>query len=104
MKVSLVAVAYRSGDVLPGCVATFRREADAARVVAEVVVVEQSEAREEAEAARAAGADQVLERPNRGYAAGLNAGVAAATGEVLLLANPDVELEPGCLGRPARRP
>ena len=66
-------------------------------MAAEVVVVEQSESREEADAARAAGADLVLERPNRGYAAGLNAGVAAATGEVLLLANPDVELEPGCL-------
>lgn len=97
MKASLVAVTYRSLDVLPGCVATFRREADAAGVAAEVVVVEQSESREEADAARAAGADLVLERPNRGYAAGLNAGVAAATGEVLLLANPDVELEPGCL-------
>lgn len=99
MKVSLVVVAHRSQEELPGCISSFRREASALGAEPEVVVVEHSEDPACAEAARSSGADVTLVRPNRGYAAGLNAGVASATGEVLLLGNPDVELLPGGLGR-----
>ena len=90
MKVSLVVVCHRSSEVLPECLASFRREAAAAGVEAEVVAVEQSEDATELAQIEEAGVDQLLERPNRGYAAGLNAGLAEATGEVLLLANPDI--------------
>lgn len=92
MRMSLTAVAYRSSEVLPACVASFRREADAAGVEAEVIVVEHSEDEGEARAAAALEPERLLVRPNRGYAAGINAGVAAATGDVILVANPDVEL------------
>jgi GT2 family glycosyltransferase len=77
--------------VLPTCVKSFRRQARTAGIDAEVVVVEQSEDSAEADAVREVAADRVVVRPNRGYAAGLNAGSDVATGDVLMLANPDIE-------------
>ena len=97
-RVSLVLVAHRSSAVLPSAVASFRVEAARAGVEPEVVVVEQSEDREEARRASDAGPDHLLELPNRGYAAGLNTGIAVASGEVLALANPDLRFERGSLG------
>ena len=89
-SISLVLVCHRSSAALPECLSSFRRQAAAAGVEAEVVAVEQSEDPEEARRVADAGVDRLLERPNRGYAAGLNAGVAVARGEALLLANPDI--------------
>jgi GT2 family glycosyltransferase len=96
--ISLVLVAHRSSRWLPGAVDSFRAEAAALGIPAEVVVVEQSEDPEEAARAEAARPERFLVRQNRGYAAGLNAGMAAATGEILLLGNPDVRFHPGSLG------
>jgi GT2 family glycosyltransferase len=98
MKVSLVLVTHRSAAVAPAAVASFRREAAALGRAVEVVVVDHSEDPEEERRLGELAPDHLLVRPNRGYAAGLNAGIGAATGEVLLLANPDVELAPGSLG------
>jgi len=95
MKVSLVVVCHQSSRVLSQCVESFRREATAAGAEAEVVAVEHSEDAAELARVEAIGADRVLERPNRGYAAGLNSGAAEAAGEVLLLANPDIRFFPG---------
>jgi GT2 family glycosyltransferase len=81
--------------VLPTCSESFRREAAAAGVEAEVVVVEHSEDASELARVQAIGVDRLLVRPNRGYAAGLNAGTAEAGGEVLFLANPDIRFFPG---------
>jgi GT2 family glycosyltransferase len=85
--------------VLADCVASFRSEARAAGVEGEVVLIEQSEDRAEAERAAGLGADRLELKPNRGYAAGLNAGIAAAGGGILLLANPDTVLKEGSLRR-----
>lgn len=93
--VSLVAVAHRSAGVLPAAVESFRTEARAAGAEPEVVVVDHSEDPAEADRLAAAAPDRLLERPNRGYAAGVNAGTDAAGGEVLLLANPDLCFHPG---------
>ena len=98
MKVSLIVVCYRSSEVLRTCVESFRHEAEAAGVEAEVVAVEQSEDLDEYRRVAEIGVDKLLERPNRGYAAGLNAGVAEAGGEVLLLANPDIRFFDGSVG------
>jgi len=95
MKVSLVVVCHHSSRVLSQCVESFRREAAAAVVDAEVVAVEHSEDAAELARVEAIGVDRLLERPNRGYAAGLNSGAAEAGGEVLLLANPDIRFFPG---------
>ncbi|HSN89539.1 MAG TPA: glycosyltransferase family 2 protein [Thermoanaerobaculia bacterium] len=96
--ISLVLVAHRSSRWLPGAVESFRAEAATLGVPAEVVVVEQSEDVEEAARAEVARPERFLIRENRGYAAGLNAGMAAASGEILLLGNPDVRFHPGSLG------
>jgi GT2 family glycosyltransferase len=95
VKVSLVVVCHHSSEVLPTCVASFRSESRAAGVDPEVVVIEQSEDDRELEAARDVRPDRLLPRANRGYAAGLNAGMTDATGDLLLLANPDIRFLSG---------
>lgn len=93
--VSLVTVAYFSAPELARLMETFRRECDLAGVTGEVVVVEHSEDAEEHRAVRALDPDRVVVQSNRGYGAGLNRGVEAARGDVLVLSNPDVELLSG---------
>lgn len=98
MKISLVVVCHQSSRVLSRCVESFRREAAACGVEAEIVAVEHSEDADEIDQVRKVDVDRLLERSNRGYAAGLNAGADETTGEVLLLANPDVFFFPGSIG------
>ncbi len=95
VKVSLIAVCHHSSKVVPGCVRSFRSEAAAAGVAPEVIVVEHSEDDREAAAVEAVEPDTILRRPNRGYAAGLNSGMKVATGDLLFLANPDIEFLTG---------
>ena len=95
MKVSLIVVCHHSSGVLPSCIASFRAAAAEAGAEAEVIAVEQSEDDAEVEAAAAVGPDRLLRCSNRGYAAGLNSGAGEATGEVILLANPDIEFLDG---------
>jgi len=97
MKVSLVVVCHRSSRVFAQCVESFRREAAEAGVEAEVVAVEHSEDPAELARIEAVGVDRLLERPNRGYAAGLNVGAEEATGNIVLLANPDILFLSGSL-------
>jgi N-acetylglucosaminyl-diphospho-decaprenol L-rhamnosyltransferase len=98
VKVSLIAVCHHSSGVLPRCVSSFRNQAEAAGVEPEVVVVEHSEDDDEAAAVAVCGPDRILRRPNKGYAAGLNAGVAVASGDLIFLANPDIEFLDGGVG------
>jgi GT2 family glycosyltransferase len=93
--VSLVTVAYFSATELARLISSFRRECGVAGLAGEVVVVEHSADAAERRAAAEVGPDRLLEHPNRGYGAGLNRGVAAASGDLLVLANPDVELLDG---------
>jgi len=95
VKLSLVVVSHHSSAVLAECLTSFRREAGAAGVESEVVAIEQSEDSNELESVSALGIDRIRVCPNRGYAAGLNVGVTEATGEVLLLANPDIRFLDG---------
>jgi GT2 family glycosyltransferase len=97
VQLSLVTVCHRSSGVAGRCFDSFRREVNSIGRTGEIVAVEQSEDVDELEAVRALGPDRLVERPNRGYAAGLNAGFEAASGRVLLFANPDLELLPGSL-------
>ena len=98
MKISLVVVCHHSSEVLPGCVESFRHQAETAGLASEVVVVEHSEDDREASAVRSVKPDTLLVKPNRGYAAGLNTGVTEATGDVVFLANPDIEFLDGSVG------
>lgn len=97
LDLSLVLVAHRSSALLSGACDAFRKGAAEAGLRGEVVVVEQSEDAGERERVAALLPERLLERPNRGYAAGINAGIEAARGEILLVGNPDVELASGAV-------
>jgi GT2 family glycosyltransferase len=90
VDVSLVLVCFRSSAVVPAAVASFRAGANAAGVSAEVVLVDHSEDTEEAERLGSLAPEKLLVLPNRGYAAGVNSGVAASTGVTVVAGNPDV--------------
>jgi N-acetylglucosaminyl-diphospho-decaprenol L-rhamnosyltransferase len=102
--VSAVIVHYHAAELAAHAVDSLRREAAAASAAGrgvdlEVMVVDNG--------SDAAGRRRLAELPcrllepgsNLGYAGGLNLGAGEAAGEVLLFANPDVELLPGCLAR-----
>jgi GT2 family glycosyltransferase len=95
--VSLVLVAYRSSAVGADAVASFRREAARLGVTPEVVIVDHSEDPEEAACLRSLEPEKLLTLPNRGYAAGVNAGIAASTGAIVVVGNPDICLASGAL-------
>ena len=96
-EVSLVLVSYRSSAQIPAAVGSFRVEADRIGARPEVVIVDHSEDAGEEARLRGLAPDLLLVRPNRGYAAGVNAGVAAAGAPTVLTGNPDVAFQPGSL-------
>lgn len=98
MKASMVVVCHHSSEVLAECVASFRRAGEEASVATEVVAVEQSEDEGEEGAVASLGVDRMVVRSNAGYAAGLNSGMKETSGEVVLLANPDIRFAGGSLG------
>ncbi len=94
---SWVTVAHHSAALLATAVRTLRCEAAAAGQAVEIVVVDHSEDEAENRRLEGVGADRLIRAKNRGYAAGLNTGLAEANGEVLLVGNPDLEWQPGSL-------
>jgi GT2 family glycosyltransferase len=97
-EISLVLVAYQSSAVAGGAITTFRREMSRLGLGCEVVVVDHSEDAAESARLQSIAPDRLLARPNRGYAAGVNAGVAASTGRVILVGNPDLVFQEGSVG------
>src|SRR2546430_3641095 len=101
MKVSVVIVAYRSGEMLGRCLDSLERDTSAEK---EVLVIDNGAKGGEIEQARERKNVQVLgDGTNLGYAAGSNLGARHASGEVLFFLNPDTVVEPGTLGALARR-
>ncbi len=95
---SAVVVNYRSGALAADCAAGLRRECLAAGVPLEVVVVDNSaDAQERALLGTIDGVRYLPLETNAGYAGGIDRGVEAASGDVLLLANPDLRFFPGFL-------
>ena len=95
--ISAVVVSYRSGARAARALETLRRDAAASELSLETIAVVNSLDAGEARALESA-ADRVLvPGRNLGYAGGLNAGLLAASGEVLVLSNPDVLVRPGAL-------
>jgi len=106
-RITAVLVSYRSGALAVRALESFRRDAERSGLSCEAVAVVNSGDPSEARVLAAA-ADRVVEPgANLGYAGGLNAGVAASRGDVLLLDNPDLLFLPGsvaALATAARRP
>jgi N-acetylglucosaminyl-diphospho-decaprenol L-rhamnosyltransferase len=88
-RVSAVVVSFESATPLRQLLPALRAAVD------EVVVVDNASRDGSAELAEELVADAVVVRhgENRGCAAGVNAGVAASSGDLVLLCNPDVELD-----------
>jgi N-acetylglucosaminyl-diphospho-decaprenol L-rhamnosyltransferase len=95
--ISAVVVSYRSAALAARAFESMRRDAAASGLALETIaVVNSSDAGEARDLAGAA--DRVLvPGRNLGYAGGLNAGLSAASGEILVLSNPDVLVRPGAL-------
>ncbi|MGI8685936.1 MAG: glycosyltransferase family 2 protein [Acidimicrobiales bacterium] len=96
MAISVIVVSHRLHRWLADCLASVADQCD------EVVVVDNgSDGGEVATTARAAGARVVGLSTNVGFPAGVNAGVAAATGDVVALLNDDAMADPGWLASAA---
>jgi len=94
---SFVTVGFGSSGVLARALASLRREAASAGLRVEVVVVDHTGNDGERQRLEALSPDQLVSADNRGYAAGLNRGLALATGARVMVGNPDIELERGAL-------
>jgi GT2 family glycosyltransferase len=97
---SAVLVHYRQPSLARACVATLRESLRRDGLAGEILVVDCASPDEDRAAldAPGLGADVRIDLPeNRGYSGGVNAGLARARGDVLLLSNVDVEYRAGSL-------
>lgn len=95
-RCSVVVVHYRGVEDLRRCAESVLANADDVELI---VVDNGSEDRGAAQLADDPRLRRVLLPTNQGFAAGANAGLDVATGELVLLLNPDATLRPGALGR-----
>ena len=94
---TLVVVNYHSAEMAQRAIETAR--AASALPLQAIVVDNSGDAAERARVERI-GADLVIDAPdNPGYGEGANRGAAAADGDVLIVANPDVTFGPGSIDR-----
>lgn len=98
--VTAVVVAYNVASLLERCVASLLAEAEGSGLRCELLVVDNASMDGSADLVRARfpQARLIANAENRGFAAAVNQGLAAAGGRQLLLVNPDCELLPGALG------
>ena len=96
-SVSVVVVTWNSGGDIGACLASVADQG----VDVEVVVVDNGSSDDTRELVRSAPlpVELVEMGTNTGYARATNAGVARSTADLVLLLNPDVVLDPGCLAR-----
>src|SRR5262245_53524033 len=99
LDLSVIIVHWNVPALLDDCLNSVRRELAASALTHETIVVENGSDSPELRAvlARHAGGAVRWLHENRGYAAGCNAGLQAARGEFVLLLNPDIVLQPGCV-------
>jgi hypothetical protein len=95
-SVGVVIVNWNGGADLAECIATLRAPGEA--VVDEIIVVDNASSDDSlARLGDASGITIIRSGANLGFAAGVNLGVAHARGEVLVLVNPDVRIDPDAI-------
>lgn len=100
MRVSLILVHYHTPELAREAVESVRAELarpEASGLEGEVLLVDNGSDGDGREMLDALPVGLLRPEANLGYAGGINLGVSRATGDVLLLANPDVELLTGSL-------
>jgi GT2 family glycosyltransferase len=91
VDLSVIIVNYNAGSLLEACLASIRRFGD--DLALEILVVDNASTDGSLEALRRfPEAHLIPNRENRGFAAAVNQGIAAAKGRYLLLLNPDTEV------------
>jgi len=97
MKASIIIPVWNGADVIADCLATLRQNAGAALL--EVICVENASTDESAEIIRSQHewVNLVRQPVNLGFSGGINAGVHASRGDVLVLLNQDCLVQPGWL-------
>ena len=91
-SISAVVVDYRSGEALAHCVDSLRDNG-----VTDVIVVDNAESPESERVIDAGVARIVATRVNLGYGRGVNRGAALATGDYLIVSNPDIIVHEGAV-------
>lgn len=100
MKISALLVNYHTAPLLAGAVASLLEQQGIDGL--EIIVVDNSESDEEYARLRAAlpsAVQTVQNTRNAGFAAACNTAMAQASGDAVLLLNPDARLRPGALAR-----
>lgn len=94
---SLLIVNFRSAGLAKAAVESARSSSS---VALQIVIVDNSEDADEARELRSDDVGEVIvSETNRGYAGAINLGARSCTGELLLVANPDIVFQPGCIDR-----
>ncbi len=97
-RLSAIVVNHRSAAEAAACVASLRARFEEERLAGEIILVDCGSGPEEARRLERLGADvTVLLADNRGYSGGVNAGLARASADRLLLSNADVVYGAGAL-------
>lgn len=99
MDLSVILVSWNTRELLRACLRSLREALAGSPLRAEVLVVDNASADGSAAmvAAEFPEVRLLANTENRNYAAGNNQGIAAASGELLLLLNPDTEVPRGAL-------
>lgn len=100
MKISALLVNYHTAPLLAGAVASLLAQPDIDGL--EIIVADNSESDEEYARLRSllpASVQTVQNARNTGFAAACNAALTQASGDAILLLNPDARLQPGALAR-----
>lgn len=96
-RATVVVLAYNSEATLADCLATLVDQV--ADVGGELVVVDNASRDASAAIARDWGVEVVVSDSNLGFAGGCNLGASTGSGEVVVLVNPDSELDEGALAQ-----
>lgn len=90
-SVTAIVVSHDSAEVLPGCLAALAQEA------VPTIVVDNASRDRSREIAAGQGARVVANAHNEGYGRANNLGVTLAATPFVLIVNPDLEVDPGCV-------